>query len=626
MEKIHLRVVFTEEEKEEYKEYTLQGLREGKTLSTIAEELGVSPDTAKVCKNRLIAEGTITSEEIDEIREKKRIDEIKNSKETTKILEELKEGKTYEEIGAIIGKTGATVSRRINQLIEWGVISEDAIKEARKIQASKREQRKEKVLELLQDKKTCREISRILGINESTVTTMRKELVKEGRYEYKRTAKREKIDIESIDEITDEIKKQELVLLQQGVTLITIRSVLGFKASCTAKDVEKMLIEEGKITYEDIKKAKEQRAEINKKNTLILLRQGYALREIAGKIPYATYHYVLRMVNKLIKEGLISREQIDRLKFENNVKENQNYVLNKLRQGLTQQEISDNDPNDFLSRENVKDIKRTLVEQGLITDKEINKAKKKRKPEKDKQRKVDNVEKYDERIYRFFSIGFSQIDISRIMGLNVQYIRSRKRVLILRGRLTDIRIKNAKKNFKKNAEDRKKRILKAIFDLGEEKDFDTSILKTHIEYCFGKMHLGKINEEDIDVIAQGMNAFPETIDSYGINVVIKSLIRLNKLAKAKGFINSLLVYFQESDSEMLKKLKTAKNEIQQFQKKLEAESMLRSSSIPISEVVRKTGLTLTQILEIKNSMSKTVEAKDRDELKNEQGDVTFYQQ
>ena len=77
---------------------------------------------------------------------------------------------------------------------------------------------------------------------------------------------------------------------------------------------------------------------------------------------------------------------------------------------------------------------------------------------------------------------------------------------------------------------------------------------------------------------------------------------------------------------MLKKIKTAKNEIQQFQKKLEAESMLRSSSIPISEVVRKTGLTLTQILEIKNSMSKTVEAKDRDELKNEQGDVTFYQQ
>lgn len=162
--------------------------------------------------------------------------------------------------------------------------------------------------------------------------------------------------------------------------------------------------------------------------------------------------------------------------------------------------------------------------------------------------------------------------------------------------------------------------------MGEEKDFDTSILKTHIEYCFGKMHLGKINEEDIDVIAQGMNAFPETINSYGINVVIKSLIRLNKLAKAKGFINSSLVYFQESDSEMLKKLKTAKNEIQQFQKKLEAESMLRSSSIPISEVVRKTGLTLTQILEIKNSMSKTVEAKGRDELKNEQGDVTFYQQ
>lgn len=111
--------------------------------------------------------------------------------------------------------------------------------------------------------------------------------------------------------------------------------------------------------------------------------QGYSQREIAGQIKYASQLYVQKLIGQLKKEGRITNEMIEEAKFENNEREIKEYVLRKLREGYSQQEIADSDENGFLDRARVERCKDKLVAEGAITDEEIKRAKKKRRPYKD---------------------------------------------------------------------------------------------------------------------------------------------------------------------------------------------------------------------------------------------------
>ena len=85
--------------------------------------------------------------------------------------------------------------------------------------------------------------------------------------------------------------------------------------------------------------------------------QGYSQREIAGQIKYASQLYVQKLIGQLKKEGRITNEMIEEAKFENNEGEIKEYVLRKLREGYSQQEIADSDENGFLIEQELKDVK-----------------------------------------------------------------------------------------------------------------------------------------------------------------------------------------------------------------------------------------------------------------------------
>ena len=129
-----------------------------------------------------------------------------------------------------------------------------------------------------------------------------------------------------------------------------------------------------------------------------------------------------------------------------------------LKQGYSHGEIAENDPNGYLTHSNIWRYKKKLVEEGLITDEEIEKAKEKVKRMKAKKRKIESKGPFDERMVKLFKLGFTQEQIARILELNVGYVYKRREILILQKKLTKAEIKTARKFREDEADERRKRI------------------------------------------------------------------------------------------------------------------------------------------------------------------------
>lgn len=569
MEKKYIRTIFTTQERNEFKNMTLEMLNEGISLSKISDHLGISATTVAVLKNELIAEGKITEEIIARKKEQRKEREKKENKRRSIILKGLSDGKSYEKIGKDAERSGARVKQIKEELITEGKITQEEIEEANKKRKEAKQKLKSTVLEMLKQRKTCKEIHLVTGYSYRLILNIKNELVDEGKIVFKRPGKVKIEEVEPIDEITEELKEKELELLFRGLAPETIRKVLNFKASYTVNHVKDILITEGRITKELVKKARNERHDNNKELTFKLLLQGYSQRQIAEKIEYANLGYVQKLIKELIDDGRITKEEIERYKFEQNEREIREYILRMLKLGYTQQEIADKDDTGYLRREKVKWYKNKFVKEGLITEEEIREAKIRIKPLKSKQRKIDNIEPYDEKILLLYNLGFMLKEISQITELNWEYVFARKKILILRKQLTQTKIKNAKRDREKNAEDRRNRINKWVNNVGgqEEEKFDIEIFKMHIEYCKGNFYLGKLEEADINAIVRGMRVAPEYMTMGNINLITTFYTRENKHNLAIKFINDCLLYI-DNDENKRKKLVKARDEISINMKKM----------------------------------------------------------
>lgn len=561
MEKKYIRVIFTESEKEEYRKEILKGLNEGMSYNEMASHLGISSSSVTFYRDELISMGKITLEEIKRARTERKENEKKQDKNRILVLEGLKEGKNNEEIGRNIDISGTRVRQIKKELIEEGIITQEEIDEAVNKREGSRQKLKEKVLELLNEEKTCMEIHKRTGYSYKIIREIKDELVAEGKVVFKRKGSIKIPDIEPYEEVSKELKDKVLILLKKGYPIPTIMKVLRLKSANTVQDIKKELIEEGKINEKDIELARNERDSRNKELVFKLLVQGFSQRQIVDQIEDSNLSYIQTLIKKLIKEGRITKEEIERYKFEQNEKEIREYMLRMLKQGYTLIEIIDMDDTGYLTNGKVKYYKDKLIAEGFITEKEIISAREKRKPMRDKQRKIDNVEQYDERILTLLNIGFSITDITKIVGVSRKYIENRKKVLILRKQLTQIRINNSRRDKEKNAEDRRNRIDKWVDSVGWKDDgkFDIEILKTHIEYCKGNFSLGVLDEKDIKTIVRGMCVAPELMTMGNINLVTTFYTRENRHDLAIKFINDCLVYIDDNNKRH--KLANARDEI-----------------------------------------------------------------
>jgi len=570
-----IRSSFDEQERKLFTKITLEKLKEGKYKREIAKILGISELATKKIVEQLISGGKITQEEIDQAIQERELRDRENDPDRKKILEGLKQGKNITEISKGVRFKPARVGEIVRELIQEGKITQREIDEARE-QFGPRAELKEKVCKLFKQKKTYEQMKEELGISTYTISKMKKELLQEGRLTEDDFVKEvgtandsDGQEVEKRDTVSVFIKEEVHVLLLRGLSDMLIKKELNKPRVVILKCIE-ALKAEGKITSEIIEDAKQERRLRDKEKVYRLSMQGYSQKEMVEQILYSYLSYIQELIKELKKEGRLTDKKIQNAKFENNEKENREFVLERLRKGWTRQDISDADPNGYLTVGKVKGIEKRLIEEGVISEEEIKKARKARMPEKKKEKKKENIGPYDEKIRRLFLFGFSQNQISQILELNVKYVANRKAILKMQKKLTQIRINNAKENREKNVEERRRKIEKMLDDL----DFsDLEVFNEHIEYCKALRHVEDVDEKDVNLLAEVIETTPESITLSNISFITSEIIKRKGQHAGIQFMNRCITTLDEG-SEERKKLEEGVKELKIFFKKQEARRML----------------------------------------------------
>lgn len=611
MAKKLMSIKFTEEEKNEFFKIILQELYEGKSYVEIAEHIGIGSTTVQRFKDILIQNGEITQEQIKEARQRKRQEQKENSEDRQKILEGLRAGKNFREIAKGVSVKESRVGQIAKELVKEGKITQAQIDEARKrVDTSKQEKEEEKeiVYELLMKKISMKEIARITGYSYEKILAIKKILAREGKIDSGKY-KPEIIPKDSGDDIDEELKQRIIELYLQGFTSMIICKKLNISSLVEFNRIKDALIREGRITKEQIATARREKAKQDEETVYRLLLKGYTQGDITREVEDMSIDKINRIRRKLAAEGRITKEEVERYKFENNEKENMQYVLRMLKQGYSQREIAKSDPNGYLSNADVWRYKKKLVEEGLITDEEIEKAKQKVKPMKAKKRKMESKEPFDERIIKLFKFGFTQEQIAEILELNVGYVYSRRDILILQKRLTKDEIKTARKFREDEANERRKRIQ---WSEGEKSKIKET--NKHIEYCKAELKLGELSKKDIVLIAQAVQYTPELMTNSNINFVVTAFIRNQEPVQALKFLNICLNILDEDDTERRERLLRAKQEVELYMKRLEAQKLLRLKYRSVEEIASITGLRVGEVLKLqKNNNSPKGEAGNQEE-------------
>lgn len=607
MAKKLMSIKFTEEEKSEYLKMILQALYEGKSYTEIAEHIGISATTVQRFKDKLIQNGEITQEQIKEARQMRKQDQKENNQDRQKILEGLREGKNIRQIANGVSVKECRVSQIIRELIKEGKITQEEIDETRK-RLDTSEEEKEIVYEFLMKKISMKEISRITGYNYEKVREIKRTLAREGKIDSGKYIP-EIIPKDSGDDIDEDLKQSIIELYLQGYTSLIICKKLNISSLVEFNRIREVLLKEGKITKEQIATARKEKAKQDEETVYRLLLKGYTQGDITREVEDMSIDKINRIRVKLEAEGRITKEDIERYKFENNEKKILEYVLRMLKQGYSHGEIAENDPNGYLTHSNIWRYKKKLVEEGLITDEEIEKAKEKVKRRKAKKRKMESKEPFDERMVKLFKFGFTQEQIARILELNVGYVYKRREILILQKKLTKAEIKTARKFREDEADERRKRIQGP----GEEKSKIKDV-NTHIEYCKAQLKLGELYPKDIVLIIQAVQYTPELMTNSNINFVITAFTRNQEPIKAIKFLNICLNILDKDDTERRERLLRAKQEVELYMKRLEAQKLLNLKYYSIEDIAKTTGLRVGEVLKLqKSNNSSKGEAENQEE-------------
>ena len=607
MAKKLMSIKFTEEEKSEYLKMILQALYEGKSYTEIAEHIGISATTVQRFKDKLIQNGEITQEQIKEARQMRKQDQKENNQDRQKILEGLREGKNIRQIANGVSVKECRVSQIIRELIKEGKITQEEIDETRK-RLDTSEEEKEIVYEFLMKKISMKEISRITGYNYEKVREIKRTLAREGKIDSGKYIP-EIIPKDSGDDIDEDLKQSIIELYLQGYTSLIICKKLNISSLVEFNRIREVLLKEGKITKEQIATARKEKAKQDEETVYRLLLKGYTQGDITREVEDMSIDKINRIRVKLEAEGRITKEDIERYKFENNEKKILEYVLRMLKQGYSHSEIAENDPNGYLTHSNIWRYKKKLVEEGLITDEEIEKAKEKVKRRKAKKRKMESKEPFDERMVKLFKFGFTQEQIARILELNVGYVYKRREILILQKKLTKAEIKTARKFREDEADERRKRIQGP----GEEKSKIKDV-NTHIEYCKAQLKLGELYPKDIVLIIQAVQYTPELMTNSNINFVITAFTRNQEPIRAIKFLNICLNILDKDDTERRERLLRAKQEVELYMKRLEEQKLLNLKYYSIEDIAKTTGLRVGEVLKLqKSNNSSKGEAENQEE-------------
>ncbi|MCI8396491.1 MAG: hypothetical protein HFJ52_02075 [Clostridia bacterium] len=484
--------------------------------------------------------GEITKEEIERKRaeraEREKQEKKQNDPNRKKILQGLNEGKTNEEMTEDVTIGVAMIKRIVADLVSSGEITREEIRK-------KREERKRRL------------------------ETEKKD---EPKNTQSSEASRESISV------NEPLKQETLTLLLLGISTIQIQDMLHITHN-TFEIIVEELTKKGQITLEQIQEARTRRDKESKDIVYELYMLGYTYEEIADKIPCANESYVRNIVNKLKAEGKITKEKENIAREEKKVRER---ILKGLMKGLTSLEIVDSISNKELTEQEVEEYTKRFIEEGTISNKDLQEAREEREKNNKENLNQDSKEEYEDEILTLFNLGFDGQTISNITKLSRGYVRKIKNILIAKGKTTKEQIKDNIKNRNKSTRSRRRNINAMI---AFEKNIDISEIQKHIEYTKATIALKELEPKDMDQISMAIPMNHDLMTLRNINFVIQHYNDTECLEFAVDFINRCLESARDSQEE--KRLMEMKAKIERKMER-QKESRYSKRNRWVSESIR----------------------------------------
>lgn len=310
----------------------------------------------------------------------------------------------------------------------------------------------------------------------------------------------------------EELGEKIVELIKEGYYLIEISKILNKNYAKSILPAKKKLMEQGFLTKEDIEKGKDERKRREWRTNLFIQQIfKYKMKGMTdttiSKMPDIDIEQsnVSKYIREGIRLGLIKKEDIEKAENERRQEEklhnlDRKRVLVGLRRGELYTEIA---KDTIVGYQQVKNIKLDLIEEGLITQKEIDEAREKARKDKqqEKENKLNEEEHVTidiEKLLTYLILGYDTKDIKKKMQiLNMDLYYEGINQLIEGGRITKKEIEEYRE--RKVREDKEK-VLKGlkrgISQREIAKTIDSSLKKTQI-YIKKIQKEENISDEDI---------------------------------------------------------------------------------------------------------------------------------
>ena len=364
------------------------------------------------------------------------------------ILNAYKEGLPVRRIEARFGYTRYYISKIKNILISEGLITEEEIsvasaryykenpnaqglnktkvrkpKDRKKAEARHKKslEKRRKVLELVKQGKSKTQIARELEMNPTTVSWNINILIEEGKIKKEDVMKDSRqADTKTINKEDDNyiIKIDRLVnYLEQGWKGHNIRKKLDitpYEFDVLMRDIKA----KGIMTAEQIKLARERKRQEDLQFVANSVHSKLTISQMRQIRPEFSYNEITPMIRELIKDGIITQEEVDENKKQKIIRtmnssvqmtpdEQTQFILDKIQQGYSPKEILDSDTTQSLSMHKILYQKRQLISKGKITQEEADRLMQERiKKQQDKK-----IEELMEKIKEYTEQGYSMKEI-----------------------------------------------------------------------------------------------------------------------------------------------------------------------------------------------------------------------
>lgn len=400
------RIIPTPEQYEKDKQVILNSLKAGMPTRRMSANLGYTRTYINKIKDTLIAEKLITQEEIETA--------LENYFRENPAAQGLNKTKVRKP------KSTEKSERRHENSI----------------------QKMEKTFELVKQHYTKTQIAKELSSSLTAVDRYIKALIEDGRIKEDEVRKsNDKSDKDIIDKNDPDyiVKRDEIVqYLRKGWKNNAIRKELDVSPyifTIYIRDIKNRKI----ITAEEIREAREHKRQEDLQFIVDSVKRGLSATEIRALKPEFTYNELTPMISELIEKGLITQEQIDENKINSkrrsinkNVtlssEEQVQFILDKVREGYTPQEIVTSDKTKSLTMHKVLYQKRQLIAKGIISAEEAKRAMQERQDkaiEAKREAVIEKIKEYTELGYMVSEMTdfITEYEYDSLLWIRKEYIK-----------------------------------------------------------------------------------------------------------------------------------------------------------------------------------------------------------